>query len=85
MYGKVDKGEEDITDWKVVNEKYFLFPFKEALTNHREDSMMLSNVTEQIREYFPENITVLGKGFYINEEFLISIKENRSARVYRKN
>lgn len=44
MYGKVDKGEEDITDWKVVNEKYFLFPSKEALTNHRDDSMMLSNV-----------------------------------------
>ncbi len=66
-YGKVDKGEEEITDWENTNEKYFLFPSEDALSNHRDDSMMLSNFTEKIHTYFPEGITVVGKGFYIDE------------------
>ncbi|PEU74488.1 hypothetical protein CN386_21610 [Bacillus cereus] len=65
-YGKVDKGEEEITDWENINEKYSLFPSEDALANHREDSMMLSNFTEKIHTYFPEGITVVGKGFYID-------------------
>ncbi|MGE1126793.1 CamS family sex pheromone protein [Bacillus wiedmannii] len=65
-YGKVDKGEEKITDWENTNEKYSLFPSEDALTNHRDDSMMLSNFTEKIHTYFPEGITVVGKGFYID-------------------
>ncbi|MEK4841145.1 CamS family sex pheromone protein [Bacillus sp. FSL L8-0152] len=65
-YGKVDKGEKEITDWENTDEKYFLFPSEDALSNHRDDSMRLSNFTENIRTYFPEGITVLGKGFYID-------------------
>ncbi|MBJ8073476.1 MULTISPECIES: CamS family sex pheromone protein [Bacillus cereus group] len=65
-YGKVDKGEEKITDWENTNEKHALFPSEDALTNHRDDSMMLSNFTEKIHSYFPEGITVVGKGFYID-------------------
>lgn len=65
-YGKVDKGEEEIKDWENTSEKYALFPSEDALSNHRDDSMMLSNFTEKIHTYFPEGITVIGKGFYIN-------------------
>ncbi|MEJ9267975.1 CamS family sex pheromone protein, partial [Bacillus thuringiensis] len=66
MYGKVDKGEEEITDWENTNEEYSLFPSEDALSNHRDDAMLISNFTEKIHTYFPEGITVVGKGFYIN-------------------
>ncbi|MEK4418581.1 CamS family sex pheromone protein [Bacillus sp. FSL K6-0268] len=65
-YGKVDKGKVEITDWENINERYALFPSKDALSNHRGDSMMLSNFTEKIHTYFPEGIIVIGKGFYID-------------------
>lgn len=68
MYGKVDKGEEEITDWENTNEEYSLFPSEDALSNHRDDAMLISNFTEKIHTYFPEGITVVGKGFYINGE-----------------
>ncbi|MCD2338582.1 MULTISPECIES: CamS family sex pheromone protein [Bacillus] len=83
-YGKVDKGEEEITDWENTNEKYSLFPSEDALSNHRDDSMMLSNFTEKIHTYFPEGITVVGKGFYINgalSDLQIDISTNLMGRV----
>ncbi|MED0962254.1 CamS family sex pheromone protein [Bacillus paramycoides] len=65
-YGKVGKSEEEISDWEDIDEKYFLFPSEDALTVHRDDSMMLSNFTEKIHTYFQKDITVLGRGFYID-------------------
>ncbi|MRC19785.1 CamS family sex pheromone protein [Bacillus thuringiensis] len=65
-YGKVDKGEEEISDWQNLDEKYFLFPSEDALKHHRDDSMMLSNFTEKIHKYFLKGIVVFGRGFYID-------------------
>lgn len=65
-YGIVHNGTS--LDWKEVNEKYVLFPSKEAKEKHREDFKQFEEFQQDVSEYFPNYNGIVGRAFYINKE-----------------
>ena len=64
----VGANESTIKSWESINEKYYFFPSDEARDNHYEDAIRIQNFKEDIREYFPNYVGVVGKGFYKNDQ-----------------
>ncbi|WP_430788426.1 CamS family sex pheromone protein [Virgibacillus flavescens] len=63
------KGSDmSIGKWDALKEDYVLFPSDEAEEKYYDDSQMVSNFANEISQFFPNYIGVIGKGFYINEE-----------------
>lgn len=68
-YAHVDKGSDTVEDWKPINEKYYLFPSKEAEEAHRDDATIVKNFTAKLSEYFKgDYTTVVGTGFYKDDQ-----------------
>lgn len=67
-----DKGKSSASGWKEVNERYVLFPAPKDIDNYREINTTFSNFKQDIDEYFPSFINVIGKGFF---------KENRMESI----
>lgn len=64
----VEKGSSSIGKWKVINEKYYVFPSEKAKKDHFDDAQLMQNFKEDIEEYFPNYIGVIGNGFYIDDQ-----------------
>ncbi|UFT99925.1 CamS family sex pheromone protein [Radiobacillus kanasensis] len=64
----VEEGSSSVGDWEEINEKHVLFPSDEASENYKEDANNLSFFEQDIAEYFPNYTSVIGKGFYVNDE-----------------
>ncbi|PEE38539.1 CamS family sex pheromone protein [Bacillus pseudomycoides] len=68
-YTQVDKGSEKIGNWKEINERYYLFPSKDADEAHRDDAAIVKNFTAKLSEYFKNDYTaVIGTGFYKDDQ-----------------
>ncbi|WP_410984335.1 CamS family sex pheromone protein [Bacillus cereus] len=68
-YAQVDKGSENIGDWKAINEKYYLFPSEAAKTDVREDYTKVENFKVDLKKYFKGDYTaVVGTGFYKDDQ-----------------
>lgn len=65
----VVEAEETLTkDWKSIDEDYILFPSDEADKNFNEESQLMVEFTEEIAQYFPNYVGVIGNGFYVDGE-----------------
>ncbi|MFC3039751.1 CamS family sex pheromone protein [Virgibacillus xinjiangensis] len=57
-----------IGNWQDVNEEYILFPSDEGSDKYYEDQELVTSFGNEIAEFFPNYVGVIGEGFYINEE-----------------
>lgn len=67
-----DKGKSAASGWKEVNERYVLFPAPADIDNYRDINTKFSSFKQDIDEYFPSFVNVIGKGFF---------KENRMESI----
>ncbi|WP_203248537.1 CamS family sex pheromone protein [Sporosarcina beigongshangi] len=59
-----EKGQSAPSGWKVVDEKYVLFPASSEINNYREVNETFAKFKQDIDSYFPSFVNVIGKGFY---------------------
>ncbi|WP_085993296.1 CamS family sex pheromone protein [Oceanobacillus senegalensis] len=64
----VSPGKQTINDWDSINEENILFPSSEGQSKYPEDHEVISSFGNEISEFFPNYVGVVGRGFYINEE-----------------
>lgn len=64
----VGSGKADISSWQEVDERHYLFPSSQVLTDHRGDAEQFNNFKLKIEEFFPNFTGVIGRGFYKNGE-----------------
>lgn len=57
-----------IEEWETVNEENILFPSAEGEEKYFEDHEIVTSFGNEIAQFFPNYIGVIGEGFYINEE-----------------
>lgn len=55
-------------EWQDIDEDYVLFPSDEAVENYNEESQLMREFTEEIAQYFPNYVGVIGTGFYKDGE-----------------
>lgn len=67
-YSTVDKGSATLNSWEKVNEKYYLFPSKDAQDEHRDDVTAFLNFKQDVEEYFPNYNGVIGRAFYMGDQ-----------------
>lgn len=61
-----EKGQSAPNGWKVVDEKYLVFPAPASaeINNYREVNDAFAKFKQDIDSYFPSFVNVIGKGFY---------------------
>ncbi|WP_102028766.1 CamS family sex pheromone protein [Salirhabdus sp. Marseille-P4669] len=64
----VDGSDMTIGEWTSIEEDYVLFPSDEADKKYPGDANMMKDFTESVREFFPDYVGVIGKGFYVDGE-----------------
>ncbi|MYL35524.1 CamS family sex pheromone protein [Pontibacillus yanchengensis] len=64
----VQGSDMKLGSWEPIQEDYVLFPSDEASGAHPEDASLISDLQNDVAEYFPNYIGVVGKGFYIEDE-----------------
>lgn len=64
----VDKGDASVGKWEDVQEKYYFFPSKGANADKREDSSTFNLFKTKVQEFYPDFVSVIGKGFYQNNQ-----------------
>ncbi|WP_042352004.1 CamS family sex pheromone protein [Bacillus massiliigorillae] len=82
-YTEVGQGSSQISSWKKVNEKYYLFPSSEAEEQHRDDNKLFLNFKQDIEKYFPNFNGVIGRAFYIDDQ-LTDLKIDIPIQFYGK-
>ena len=63
-YGVAKAGQNDIADWKNIDEEYVLFPTDDSQDVYRDVSSDFKNFKHDIDKYFSNYTSVIGKGFY---------------------
>ena len=58
------KGQSAPTGWKVVKEKYVVFPATSDTGEYRDMNTTFDNFKQDIDAYFPSFVNVIGTGFY---------------------
>src|SRR5699024_6235106 len=64
----VSKGNTTIDKWEDISEKHVLFPSSTGKEKHYEDYQKVKNFGDEISDYFPNYVGVIGDGFYVNQE-----------------
>ncbi|MDF2607729.1 MAG: hypothetical protein K0S34_1925 [Bacillales bacterium] len=62
--GIVNEGQNNISSWENVQEKYVLFPSSEASKSYRDDAVRMENFKADITDFFPNYTGVIGRGTY---------------------
>lgn len=57
---------EEIGDWTMIDERYYLFPSSEANEVQREDSEVFNQFKNDINRFFEDYVGVVGEGYYQN-------------------
>ncbi|MCL1697848.1 MULTISPECIES: CamS family sex pheromone protein [unclassified Lysinibacillus] len=66
-YGVAKAGQNDVSDWKGIDEEYVLFPTSETQDVYRDDSKNFMNFKLDVDKYFSNYTSVVGTGFYKNK------------------
>ncbi|MBM7704252.1 CamS family sex pheromone protein [Metabacillus iocasae] len=66
--GTAGKGDTKVGKWEDIKEKYYLFPSQDATADHRDDAMKFNEFKARIEDYFPNFTSVIGKGFYKDDQ-----------------
>ncbi|MBS4220585.1 CamS family sex pheromone protein [Bacillus sp. FJAT-49711] len=69
-YAHANKGSASLTDWKAIDETYYLFPSSVAEEAHRDDVAYFMRFKDDVEKYFPNYNGVIGQAFYKNGEFI---------------
>ncbi|WP_404451334.1 CamS family sex pheromone protein [Virgibacillus necropolis] len=64
----VQGGDMSIGEWDSIKEDYILFPSDEATEKYYDDSQLVSDFTNEVAQFFPNYVGVIGEGFYIDGE-----------------
>ncbi|OXS70630.1 hypothetical protein B1B04_17320 [Lysinibacillus sp. KCTC 33748] len=67
-YGVAKAGQNEVSDWKAVDEEYILFPTSESQDVYRDDSKNFENFKQDVDKYFSNYTSVVGTGFYQNKK-----------------
>ncbi|WP_019243697.1 MULTISPECIES: CamS family sex pheromone protein [Bacillus] len=67
-YTNVGEGSNQISSWKNVNEKYYLFPNDQTKEKYRDDHSTYIKFKEDVEKYFPNFSGVVGRGYYIDDQ-----------------
>ncbi|WP_318616394.1 CamS family sex pheromone protein [Sporosarcina sp. YIM B06819] len=59
-----EKGQSAPNGWKVVDEKYVVFPAASETENYRDMNNTFNKFKQDIDTYFPSFVNVIGTGFY---------------------
>ena len=59
-----EKGQSAPNGWKVIDEKYVVFPAYSDTDNYRDMNTTFNNFKQDIDTYFPSFVNVIGTGFY---------------------
>ncbi|MCG3419806.1 CamS family sex pheromone protein [Oceanobacillus jordanicus] len=61
-------GETSLSDWDNINEQHVLFPSDEGKKEYFDDHELVTSFGNEIANYFPNYVGIIGEGFYINDE-----------------
>lgn len=64
----VEGGSEKIGKWKTIDEEYVLFPSEKGEKKYFDDDQLVENFGDEIAQYFPNYVGVVGEGFYVDNE-----------------
>ncbi|RHW30216.1 CamS family sex pheromone protein [Oceanobacillus profundus] len=64
----VPGGSNSIEDWETINEEHILFPSSEGEKKYPEEHEILKHFGNEIAQYFPNYVGIVGDGFYVDEE-----------------
>ncbi|WP_042478776.1 CamS family sex pheromone protein [Bacillus ndiopicus] len=67
-YGVVDSGKSAIDEWQKINERYVTFPMNSPDEVYREMNTKFLNFKQAIDKYFSNFTSVIGTGFYQNNQ-----------------
>ncbi|OMP68163.1 CamS family sex pheromone protein [Domibacillus epiphyticus] len=82
-YTHLDAGDQEVNDWKNLDEEYVLFPSAAAEEAHREDATYFLNFKQDVEEYFNNFNGVVGRALYSGGE-LSSLKIEIPIQFYGK-
>lgn len=68
MKTSVKSGQTKIGEWENINERYVLFPSADADKNSVDDAEVIKSFSDDVSEYFPNFVGVVGEGFYKKDE-----------------
>ncbi|MFD1416654.1 CamS family sex pheromone protein [Oceanobacillus jeddahense] len=61
-------GSSSIDGWEDVEEENILFPSDEGQEKYYDDQELVTNFANEISDFFPNYVGMVGEGFYIDEE-----------------
>ena len=67
-YGVAKVGQNDIGDWKAVDEEYIRFPTDDSQDVYRDVSKNFKYFKQDVDKYFSNYTSVIGTGFYQNKK-----------------
>ena len=67
-YSVADANSSSLGEWQNVNEKYVTFPMTSPDDIYRETNEQFLNFKQDIDEYFANYTSVIGQGFYQNNQ-----------------
>ncbi|MGN1400289.1 MAG: CamS family sex pheromone protein [Bacillus sp. (in: firmicutes)] len=82
-YAHVGEGKNTISDWKSIDERYYLFPDSSTEKDHIDDHKAFLNFKQDVEEYFPNHSGVIGTGYY-REDQLQQLKIEIPIQFYGK-
>ncbi|WP_062322606.1 CamS family sex pheromone protein [Halolactibacillus sp. JCM 19043] len=64
----VDAGSGNVSGWESIEEEYVLFPSARAREVDPDLSAIVADFQEDIREFFPNYVGLVGEGFYQGDQ-----------------
>lgn len=64
----VSGGSSTVDDWDALNEEHILFPSGEGSEKYYEDHEIVTSFGNEIADFFPNYVGLIGEGFYIDKE-----------------
>ncbi|MBO8171717.1 MAG: CamS family sex pheromone protein [Bacillaceae bacterium] len=68
--GKVNSEEDSVSDWKNINEKYYLLPGDEIFEDHIRISRNYDQFQEEIQTFFSDYIGVVGVARFVQDRMV---------------
>ncbi|KGR86556.1 MULTISPECIES: CamS family sex pheromone protein [Lysinibacillus] len=67
-YGVAKSGQNNIDEWKGIDENYVLFPTDDSQDVYRDVNNNFKNFKQDVDKYFSNYTSVIGTGFYRNKQ-----------------
>ncbi len=64
----VPGGSNTVENWESLNEENILFPSDEGQEKYYDDHEIVTSFGNEIAQFFPNYVGLIGEGFYIDEE-----------------